>query len=144
MKIRKHIFFLPTPPSPCDLPPIECDSNVFNETSYMCGKTVHAKQDIFNHIHSIDDLTFMLNDCSNIANNNFKSLKLSSKNKPPNEHILICDICTRYVPIGAQKHSSSDILTVLFYNLIVLLLDKPDIQTISCYNGCWINKLMIC
>ena len=67
----------PTPPSPCDLPPIECDYNVFSETCNICGKTFHTKQDLVNykfdsHIHSINDKTCRLNDCSNIAKNYFK------------------------------------------------------------------------
>ena len=41
------------------------------------------------HIHRIDDKTCRLNDCLNIANNYFKSVNLSSKNKPPHEHLLI-------------------------------------------------------
>ena len=100
----------PTPPSPCDLPPIECDSNIFNETCNICGKTFHTKQDLVNHnfdshIHSINDKTCRLNDCSNIANNYFKSVKLSSKNKPPYEHHLICDACTQYVHIKKLENN---------------------------------------
>ena len=67
----------PTPSSPCDLPTIECDYNVFNETCNICGKTFHTKQDFVNHnfdshLHCINDKTCRLNDCSNIANNYFK------------------------------------------------------------------------